>query len=83
MEAQQPPRCPRCSFIVFNRRHPKCESCDAELPSELLYSEAELQAIRKSGAEQLELELEHLREEAKERTELLRILASRNHLGCD
>jgi hypothetical protein len=68
MEAQQPPRCPSCSFLVFNRRYRKCESCGAELPAGLLYSEAELEAIRKSELEQLEHEMERQREASKEAT---------------
>jgi DNA-directed RNA polymerase subunit RPC12/RpoP len=31
-------RCPDCGFRIFNRRVPKCESCGAKLPAELLLS---------------------------------------------
>ena len=72
MKAQEPPRCPKCRFIVFNRRLSKCESCGAELAPGLLYSEAELEALRKSEAEQLEHELERQREASKEATATLR-----------
>ena len=80
MEAQEPPRCPKCGFIVFNRRHSKCESCETELPRALLYSEAERESLRKSEAEQLEHELERQREASKEATATLRhaALMSRN-----
>ncbi len=66
METREPPRCPICSFTVFNRRYPKCESCGAELPKTLLYSQAEREELRKSEAEQLEHELERQREASKE-----------------
>jgi hypothetical protein len=64
----EPPRCPVCNFLIFNRRYPKCESCGAELPAQLVYSEAELEALRKSEAEQLEHEMERQREASKEAT---------------
>ena len=35
------PHCPACGFRVFNRRYPKCESCGAELPPDVAYSDAE------------------------------------------
>ena len=66
METRQPPRCPTCGFIVFNRRYPKCESCGIELPKALLYSQGEREELRKSEAEQLEHELERQREASKE-----------------
>jgi ribosomal protein L37E len=66
VEAREPPRCPRCSFIVFNRRYPKCESCGAELPKALLYSQAEREELRKSEAEQLEDELERRKAASRE-----------------
>ena len=72
MEAHEPPRCPECGFIVFNRRHSACESCGAELPKALLFSEAELNALRKSEAEQLEHDIERQREASKEETATLR-----------
>lgn len=68
METKEPPRCPNCSFIVFNRRYPKCESCGAELPTTLLYSEAEREALLKSESAQLEHEMERQREASKEAT---------------
>jgi len=72
MEAHEPPRCHKCGFIVFNRRHPTCESCGAELPEALLYSEAELKALRESEAAQLEHEIARAREASKEATATLR-----------
>ena len=38
--------CPACGFRVFNRRYPKCESCGAQLPQSLLYTDLELSALR-------------------------------------
>lgn len=68
METREPPRCHKCGFTVFSRRYPKCESCGTELPSELLYSDAEREALRKSEAAQLEHEMERQREASKEAT---------------
>ncbi len=39
--AEVGPHCPACGFRVFNRRYPKCESCGAELPPDIAYSDAE------------------------------------------
>lgn len=39
--AEVGPHCPACGFRVFNRRYPKCESCGAELPPDVAYSDAE------------------------------------------
>jgi hypothetical protein len=68
METREPPRCPKCSFTVFNRRYPKCESCGAELSPELLYSDTEREALRKSELAELEHEMERQREASKEAT---------------
>jgi hypothetical protein len=38
-------RCPSCGFQIFNRRVPKCESCGAMLPSELLFSQDQIAAL--------------------------------------
>nr|WP_315209668.1 hypothetical protein [uncultured Albidiferax sp.] len=46
-----PPHCPACGFTVFNRRHPRCESCHAELPPGCVYSAAELTALRAHEAQ--------------------------------
>lgn len=35
------PACPKCGFIVFNRRFPKCESCGEPLPPSLVLSTEE------------------------------------------
>ena len=32
-------KCPECGAMIANRRYPKCESCAAQLPAELLYTE--------------------------------------------
>ena len=39
--AELGPHCPACGFRVFNRRYPKCESCGAELPPDVAYSDVE------------------------------------------
>lgn len=39
--AEAGPHCPACGFRVFNRRYPKCESCGAELPTDIAYSDEE------------------------------------------
>ncbi len=38
-------RCPSCDFPIFNRRVKRCESCGADLPQELLYSEQQIESI--------------------------------------
>ena len=38
-------KCPNCNFPVFNRRVAKCESCNAPLPTEILYSKEQTEAI--------------------------------------
>jgi len=38
-------RCPACSFSVFNRRVPRCESCTAELPASLLFTAPQLAVL--------------------------------------
>ncbi|MFH2134865.1 MAG: hypothetical protein ABII81_06750 [Pseudomonadota bacterium] len=38
-------RCPACDFPIFNRRVPRCESCGADLPQALLYSEQQIASI--------------------------------------
>jgi len=38
-------RCPECGFQIFNRRVPKCESCGAALPAELLLRRDQIAAL--------------------------------------
>ena len=38
-------RCPTCGFAVFNRRVAKCESCAAMLPTNFLFTPADLAFI--------------------------------------
>ena len=38
-------RCPSCNFPIFNRRVKRCESCGADLPQSLLYSEEQIASI--------------------------------------
>lgn len=37
--------CPTCGFAVFNRRVAKCESCAATLPTNFLFTPADLALI--------------------------------------
>ena len=53
--------CPRCGFRVYNRRYPKCERCGSALPTALLLSQPEREAILKHGEEQIDLELKRTR----------------------
>ena len=34
-------QCPHCSFAIYNRRFPKCESCGAPLDEALVFSDKE------------------------------------------
>lgn len=38
-------KCPNCQFIIYSRRHKLCGQCGAELPKELLLTEAQVQAL--------------------------------------
>ncbi len=40
------PTCPACGFAVFNRRCPSCEKCGAALPASIVYTAAEITALR-------------------------------------
>jgi hypothetical protein len=42
------PKCPECGFSIFNRRFAKCESCGAQLPISIIYTENELKLLRKN-----------------------------------
>src|SRR4051812_37903239 len=63
MQPEQPKvtkmSCPVCGFQVFNRRYPKCERCNTELPTSLVYSTAERRALLRKEEERLSLELRH------------------------
>ncbi|MBC7984545.1 MAG: hypothetical protein H7Y02_11895 [Candidatus Obscuribacterales bacterium] len=37
--------CPACNFTIYNRRTTRCESCGAELPSELLFTPEQKTAL--------------------------------------
>ena len=39
------PRCPYCGFTVFTNRYPKCERCNRQLPSDMVLSKVELDAV--------------------------------------
>jgi uncharacterized Zn finger protein len=45
LDAHVSPRCPECSFQVFNRRYPKCESCGTMLPETIVYTAVERHAL--------------------------------------
>ena len=50
--------CPACGFLIYNRRHAKCERCKAALPACLLLSEQERVQLLETEREQVELEPE-------------------------
>jgi hypothetical protein len=58
-------RCPACGFAVFNRRLPACESCGAGLPSELLYTPQQLQALA-AAHQRIDLQRDELARQAAE-----------------
>ncbi len=43
--------CPKCRRPIYNRKHKLCGFCGAALPPELLFSEAELAALKKQDEE--------------------------------
>tara|TARA_R110000787_G_scaffold177046_9_gene289115 strand:+ start:304 stop:540 length:237 start_codon:yes stop_codon:yes gene_type:complete len=45
--------CPSCEKPIYNRRVDKCEFCGETLPSELLYSENEVDNLDKQQSESL------------------------------
>ena len=55
-------RCPKCSGVIYNRRLKTCGFCGAELPPELLFSAAEIEALDKKEAE---IAAEHQKQQAK------------------
>jgi hypothetical protein len=55
-------QCPKCSGVIYNRRNKTCGFCGAELPAELLFSAAELEALDKRDAE---MAAEHQKQQAK------------------
>jgi hypothetical protein len=58
--------CPECNGVVYDRRHKTCGFCGAELPSELLFSAAEIEALNRQEAE---AEQQRLKRKAKEDAE--------------
>lgn len=44
-EVSATPKCPSCGFTVFTNRYPKCEKCGQALPTELVLSKSELDAV--------------------------------------
>jgi len=45
--------CPRCGFRIYNRRYPKCERCGVALPTPLVFSEQDRQALIEAELERL------------------------------
>jgi transcription initiation factor TFIIIB Brf1 subunit/transcription initiation factor TFIIB len=43
-------KCPKCQSIIYSRRHKVCGQCGAELPKELLLTEAQVRALDKQLA---------------------------------
>ena len=39
------PKCPHCGFTVFTNRYPKCEGCGQQLPSSMVLSKQEFEAL--------------------------------------
>jgi len=44
-------QCPKCNGVVYDRRRKTCGFCGAELPAELLFSPAEIEALNRKEAE--------------------------------
>ncbi len=59
-------QCPKCQGVVYNRRNRLCGFCGAELPAELLFTQAEIEALDKQAAE---AEERRRRQAAKEQAE--------------
>ncbi len=61
--------CPTCNGVIYNRRCKTCGYCGAELPAQLLFTAAEIEAIDKEAAvlaafhqkQKAEIELEDLK----------------------
>ena len=43
--------CPECKRPLVSRRHKECQHCGAELPGELLYTNAEIEAQNRAWVE--------------------------------
>ena len=61
--------CPKCQGVVYNRRIKLCGFCGAELPVELLFTEAEMKALDKEAVESEERYERRTAQEAAEAEE--------------
>lgn len=43
-------KCPKCQAIIYSRGHKVCGQCGAQLPRELLLTDAQVQALDKQLA---------------------------------
>jgi|GEM_PF-6587569 hypothetical protein len=53
-------RCPACGFRVFNRAYPTCEGCSALLPSEFLFSKAEIARRKRAEVQRAEARIKKI-----------------------
>ena len=44
-------QCPKCDRVIYNRRSKICGFCGAELPAELLFTQAQIEALDRNAAE--------------------------------
>jgi hypothetical protein len=58
--------CPSCHRLLYSRKHSTCGFCGAELPPEVLFTEAEIAAIK---AAQEDLAMRRAKAKAKEEEE--------------
>ena len=63
LEAHMAYQCPACSRSILSRRNKLCSFCGAQLPAELLFTPAEVEAIE--AAEQQRALARKLREEER------------------
>ena len=59
--------CPHCHRLLYSRRHPKCGFCGIELPPEVLFTEAEIAAIKQ---EQQEIDVRRTKAKVQEEERL-------------
>ena len=64
--------CPKCQGLVYNRRHKLCGFCGTELPPEMLFTQAEIEALDKEAAEQEERRKRRAAKEQEMEAELQR-----------
>jgi transcription initiation factor TFIIIB Brf1 subunit/transcription initiation factor TFIIB len=43
-------KCPQCQCVIYSRKHKVCGNCGATLPSELLLTKAQIEALEKERA---------------------------------